>query len=169
MALLCMKCFQIYKKILGGCPLSYCNGNIREIDELLLSTIIVLNRDKGLYTSHSCASHEYHMIYDIDPGTTYGSKEVYISFDEFTTIPSIPEGFEIIGNQEPPFTGIQIREITPIVYTHHYDLFERQSQKFSALNSLLKWAIFIKGIPDEKRLEIKEKIKQRELQKLNKE
>lgn len=119
MPLLCTGCFEIFKDDLkynfnfildkfsyffgGGfdrisgefdsgvaCPISNCSGSIIEVDELILPTIVELNR-KGYYTISSCSGHYYDNCSDI-----------YICFDDSYDFKNtkLPPGFKCEEDDE---------------------------------------------------------------------
>lgn len=119
MALLCTSCFEIFKDelkysfnfildkfsyLFGGgsdritdefdsgvvCPISNCPGSIIEVDELMLPTIIELNR-KGYYTKFCCSGH----YYDNCPN-------LYICFDDSYDFKNtkLPPGFKCKEDDE---------------------------------------------------------------------
>jgi len=65
---LCLECFEIYSDEIAdltihdirvrNCPKYDCEGDVVEIDELLIDTIIELNK-KGYYTKYCCSGHQY--------------------------------------------------------------------------------------------------------------
>lgn len=66
------------------CPKRACNGKVYNIDDNLISTIMILN-SKGFPTYSSCAGHQ------LEIGT-----ETYIEFsDEVKSLPMLPEGFKL--------------------------------------------------------------------------
>lgn len=58
MVYLCLDCYEIYKIPLQNCPKASCNGQVIEVDELMLPIIILLNQ-KGYYTEFCCSGHIY--------------------------------------------------------------------------------------------------------------
>lgn len=95
---LCLNCYEIlekakhlryipYKNKVGGyyiCP--KCQGEIVEIDDFILPTIILLNQ-KGYKTLHCCSGHSNENV-----------SNCYIKFDESIQLPSIPKGFRKSNN-----------------------------------------------------------------------
>ena len=62
------------------CPISGCNGNIAEIDELILPAIKILN-EKCYLTEFCCSGHWYDGSYP------------YIKFLDDIELPSLPDGW----------------------------------------------------------------------------
>lgn len=90
MAKLCVDCFEVYDEsypIIKGeynhCPKADCIGNVIEVDELLLPTIIELNK-KRYYTKYCCSGHYY----------SKGGDNCYIMFEDGVILPNIPNGFK---------------------------------------------------------------------------
>lgn len=90
---ICLECYEIYEPHFLNlhtyddypnpcCPKSNCQGDIIELDELILPTIILLNR-KGYYTTNCCSGHYYN-----------DNSNSYISFDREVELPNLPEGYE---------------------------------------------------------------------------
>ena len=88
---MCLDCYEIYDKdkIEGDklsyynfCPKTSCNGQLIEIDELMIPTIKVLN-EKGYCTKFCCSGHYY--------GQTPNG---YIMFEEGIDIPNLPKGWD---------------------------------------------------------------------------
>ena len=95
MAKFCLKCYEIFKiesmlsdkvNSFQHCPKYSCTGQVIEVDELMLPTIIELNK-KGYYTKYCCSGH----YYDRSPNG-------YIYFDKGITIPSLPLGYKYDEN-----------------------------------------------------------------------
>lgn len=91
MALLCLECFQVYKNSYGlnnsldylACPKMECEGEVVEIDELMLPIIITFNA-KGYYTKYCCSGHLFSMcspyvFFDDIFGDCECSREEFIS------------------------------------------------------------------------------------------
>lgn len=64
-----------------ACPKSDCDGELVEIDELMIPTIQILNQ-KGYFTEYCCSGH--YTSYDC---------HTYIKFADGIDIPSVPHGF----------------------------------------------------------------------------
>lgn len=58
MAHMCMGCYEIYNGDLGMCPKANCEGEVVEIDELMVPAIRLLN-EKGYMTEFCCSGHVY--------------------------------------------------------------------------------------------------------------
>lgn len=58
MAYMCMGCYEIYNGDLGMCPKANCEGEVVEIDELMVPAIRLLN-EKGYMTEFCCGGHIY--------------------------------------------------------------------------------------------------------------
>lgn len=96
MVKLCLDCFEIYKNLLKRdewvdyqfCPKISCQGKVVEVDELMLSIIIELNK-KCYITEYCCAGHYYDR-----------PVACYIKFWEEIQLPYLPSGykFETEGN-----------------------------------------------------------------------
>lgn len=71
MAYLCLECYETYQMHLPYCPKTSCHGEIIEIDDLMLPTIMLLNQ-KGYYTAFCCSGHAYE-----------GSCYPYVAFSSF--------------------------------------------------------------------------------------
>jgi hypothetical protein len=85
-----MSCYQVYNKDsikinefddYISCPKSECLGEVVEIDELFLPTIIELNR-KGYLTKFCCSGHYYE-----------NCPNAYIMFENDISLPNIPNGY----------------------------------------------------------------------------
>lgn len=125
MSHLCLSCYEIleeakhlryipYKNKVGGyhiCP--KCGGEIVEIDDFILPTIILLNQ-RGYKTLHCCSGHPNENI-----------SNCYIKFDESIQLPSIPKGF-----RKQPNNTIRKMFQNP-----------RQSEITQTAIDLLKWAV----------------------------
>lgn len=103
MAKICMECFEIYRGnfiLYNGrynfCPKIDCHGEVVEVDELILPTIIELNKKK-YFTEFCCSGH----FYDRDSST-------YIKFRKGIKLPIIPKGFIVESNLDNE--GITIRK-----------------------------------------------------------
>lgn len=97
MGKVCMSCFESYSndisllksfreedQVYYICPKRGCRGDIVEIDDILIPTIVLLN-EKGYYTTSSCSGH-------LDELNT----TAYIMFDEsIDKLPSTPPGFKM--------------------------------------------------------------------------
>lgn len=92
MPCLCLECFEVYDEesmfktkydydTEMYCPKKSCEGNVIEVDELLLLSIKILNQ-KGYLTKFCCSGH----IYSSYPDT-------YIMFEEDIELPDMPNGF----------------------------------------------------------------------------
>jgi hypothetical protein len=58
MAYVCLECGEIYTERMERCPKASCYGEVAEVDELMIPTIIKLN-DKGYITDYCCSGHFY--------------------------------------------------------------------------------------------------------------
>ena len=58
MAYVCLECNEIYTEKMGRCPKASCCGEVVEVDELMIPTIIALN-EKGYVTDYCCSGHFY--------------------------------------------------------------------------------------------------------------
>ncbi len=98
MAKLCMMCLESYDEsiellmvnedadgtLYRQCPKRACQGSIIDVDDLMLSTIIILN-EKGYFTKSCCSGHLEEMI-----------TESYIEFETKEPILEIiPQGYEL--------------------------------------------------------------------------
>lgn len=97
MGKVCMSCFESYGNDLSQftahkgengalyrCPKRNCTGNVVEIDDLMVNTIILLN-EKGYYTKSCCSGH----LEEILP-------TAHITFSEYTPqLPNIPKGYSM--------------------------------------------------------------------------
>lgn len=136
---LCLDCFNTYKSDLMQkadklkyteedtwvmCPNTKCNGNVIEVDELILPTIKLLNQ-KGYHTKFCCSGHTYDKIVNC-----------YIMFDNEIDIPSVPKGFS------KDFGGINESNICVEANVTSINYTEYQAYKFilKANTELLKWA-----------------------------
>ena len=94
MSKICMDCYEIYRtdyQLIKGeynhCPKNDCYGEVVEVDELLLPTIIELNK-KGYTTEYCCSGHYYDKC-----------KNTYIKFCDWVELPSTPNGFKVETNK----------------------------------------------------------------------
>lgn len=102
----CMSCLEVYKNIESlkakdydyeFCPKSQCLGRIVEIDDLMIGTIIELNK-KGYSTNYCCSAHEFE-----------NCPSIYVQFENFNNesydamFDNFPNGFsvEIEGCDHP--------------------------------------------------------------------
>ena len=86
---LCLNCFEVYsneyrydRRDYNFCPKLGCDGEVVEIDELMVPVIKTLN-EKGYCTEYCCSGH-------------YGDgyTNTYIKFSEWVELPEeLPEGF----------------------------------------------------------------------------
>ena len=53
---LCLDCFEVYNTPFEHCPKASCDGQVVEIDELILPAIIEFNK-KGYITEFCCSGH----------------------------------------------------------------------------------------------------------------
>lgn len=97
MGKVCMSCYESYGNEISllnsykdedgihyTCPKRSCYGEIVDIDDILVPTIILLN-EKGYYTTASCSGH----LEEVDTSC-------YIMFDETVEkLPSAPPGFTL--------------------------------------------------------------------------
>lgn len=99
----CLSCYEIYNEDYLKidewldeqiCPKTDCSGHIIEVDDLLIPTIITLNK-KGYYTKFCCSGH-----YDSQ------HPEGYIYFEEGIKLPNVPNGFYL---EEEDGKGVTIR------------------------------------------------------------
>ena len=86
MAYLCLDCYETYKIPLQNCPKTSCNGQVIEVDELMLPIVMLLNQ-KGYHTEFCCAGHIYEQKNCCYPYIVFDSdlNEV-LSEDEFKEI-----------------------------------------------------------------------------------
>jgi hypothetical protein len=97
MGKVCMTCFESYGNEISSlkasrtdegikftCPKRSCRGEVIEIDDILVPTIVLLN-EKGYYTESSCSGHLEEM-----------STTAYIIFNEIVEkLPSLPPGYRL--------------------------------------------------------------------------
>ena len=86
---LCLNCFEVYsneyrydRRDYNFCPKLGCDGEVVEIDELMIPVIKTLN-EKGYCTEYCCSGH-------------YGDgyTNTYIKFNEWVELPAaLPDGF----------------------------------------------------------------------------
>lgn len=140
MAKLCLKCYEVYEENgvttkIGSkgneyykCPKLSCSGSVVNVDELLLPTIIILNK-KGYYTESSCSGH----LYESSFPTTY------ILFNQNIELPNIPNGYEI---RENGCGNVEIYK--DIAKQNNTWYFKSKDEIFSLIfensKDLLKWA-----------------------------
>lgn len=95
MALVCLGCGEVFRKDsiiidededYNFCPKASCHGNVAEIDELLIPSILELNK-KGYYTKYCCSGHFWSSV-----------KECYIMFDKDVELDIVPNGYKIEKN-----------------------------------------------------------------------
>ena len=154
MGKVCMNCFESYSNEITNltayhdedglffiCPKRGCGGEIIEIDDLLVSTIILLNK-KGYYTEESCSGH----IEDIFAAP-------YIIFSpEVEMLPNIPISCSL-GVLETPEGDKQL------VLTRDIDE-ENTIYRYQAiLNNALQWYNWALTLPDAKNLDEDETVK----------
>jgi len=91
MPFICLDCYEIYEDNIKEtenkngnirCPKRTCYGDVVQIDELLIPTIILLNK-KGYRTSYCCSGHFTTSMYE----------NAYIMFKHNCQPPTIPKGF----------------------------------------------------------------------------
>lgn len=91
MPFICLNCYEIYEDNVSSlantkgniqCPKRTCCGDVVQVDELLLPTIILLNK-KGYRTSYCCSGHFI----------TCMEENSYIMFEHNCQPPTIPKGF----------------------------------------------------------------------------
>lgn len=101
---ICNSCYEVYDghcvdTDLAMCPKKNCTGNIVEIDELLIPTIIMLNR-KGYVTEYCCSGHYYEDY-----------PNCYITFyaDMAPVTAGLPRGFKVeySGSENQPTLTIR--------------------------------------------------------------
>jgi hypothetical protein len=136
---ICNKCYEIYNNPkFAQCPKATCAGEVIHIDELMIPSIIALNK-KGYPTSTCCSSHEFGVTHTID---MYGATYTWINFKpNVLTLPSIPDGFELnhlgSGNGDGRYVIRLEREQygspSPLTFT-------RQTHLFNGIVNLTKWA-----------------------------
>lgn len=136
MPYICLKCNQVYKESMNQikpikygedkewlfCPKIDCHGQVVKIDELILPTIIELNK-KGYITEFCCSGHSYEEKYT----------NTYISFASEVVPLKLPEGFAVekINNK------ICIRKK---YYSDTVPKSERFQEIIKTNLELLKWA-----------------------------
>lgn len=87
--MMCNECFSVVKEselpyMSNKCPVQKCNGELFDIDELMIPAISVLNK-KGYKTTYCCAGH-------------YCENEecgMYVGMITDTNLPKLPNGFSI--------------------------------------------------------------------------
>ena len=129
---LCLNCFEVYsneyrydRRDYNFCPKLGCDGEIVEIDELMIPVIKTLN-EKGYCTEYCCSGH-------------YGEgyTNTYIKFSEWVELPEeLPDGFvyEERGNV--------IRKN----YVDNLHPNEKYIEILNATKDLIEWA---DNLPDE--------------------
>ena len=116
----------LYSRYEMPCPISNCNGNAFEIDDLMIPVIKVLN-EKGYTTKFCCSGH-----YDHD--VSFG----YLWFEEWVELPNIPKGFSIDKDIK---VGICIRPTRAFNRTlSHKPTYNDFYSICDEAKSLLKWA-----------------------------
>ena len=86
---LCLNCFEVYsneyrydRRDYNFCPKLGCDGEVVEIDELMIPVIKTLN-EKGYCTEYCCSGH-----------CGNGYTNTYIKFSEWVELPEeLPDGF----------------------------------------------------------------------------
>ena len=101
MAYMCMGCYEIYNGDLGMCPKASCEGEVVEIDELMVPAIRLLN-EKGYMTEFCCSGHVY------DDGCT-----AYVCLDQLMS--------EIFEDEDIE----QMKKILPETWEIEIDSFDR--------------------------------------------
>ena len=129
---LCLNCFEVYsneyrydRRDYNFCPKLGCDGEVVEIDELMIPVIKTLN-EKGYCTEYCCSGH-------------YGDgyTNTYIKFSEWVELPEeLPDGFvyEERGN---------------VIRKNYVDNLHPNQKYIEILNTtkdLIKWA---DNLPDE--------------------
>lgn len=128
MVKVCLHCFEIYKSSLKEdewidsqpCPKSTCIGKVVEVDELLLPTIIELNKKK-YFTKYCCSGHYYQ-----NPVSSY------IMFEDDIDIPSLPKGY-VLENEKNTIRKSFSDHCDAKNYKYVFEIYENAK-------SLLKWA-----------------------------
>lgn len=187
MAKLCLFCMEEYKNdeimspyktsdngLYQDCPKRACDGKIYNIDDNLISTVMILN-SKGFPTYSSCAGHQ------LEVGT-----ETYIEFsEEVKSLPVLPEGFKLrmrtIGGKtrlliyrrplsvDPVSEHAELLDFAEILYEWAMDLdfnFDHSDIVFIDMNSDNPFASFFSafyGDADEDDEDEKPKDKKRKL------
>ena len=123
---LCLNCFEVYsneyrydRRDYNFCPKLGCDGEVVEIDELMIPVIKTLN-EKGYCTEYCCSGH-------------YGDgyTNTYIKFSEWVELPEeLPDGFvyEERGN---------------VIRKNYVDNLKKKKKYIEILNTtkdLIKWA-----------------------------
>jgi hypothetical protein len=145
MPFVCLDCFEIYEDNISlienqkgniMCPKKTCYGKVVEVDELILPTILLLNK-KGYRTRYCCSGHTYLPL----------PQNCYIMFEEGRSPQTIPPGFR--GEFDYACQAYIIRKIfKPITFNGiEIDLIE---DMFNTASDLYKWA---KELPESPYLE----------------
>ncbi|XMB85886.1 hypothetical protein RJG79_10825 [Mycoplasmatota bacterium WC44] len=118
--LVCFDCHDVfdkektyYNRVMrdwNQCPRTICNGALEEIDELMIPTIISLNK-KGYITLHCCSGH----MFD-------GCPQVYIKFDNDNAPVIPPDGFSLKSDKY----GTTVETVTSLSNIEDdYELYEK--------------------------------------------
>lgn len=98
MSYLCLNCYEVYDETIQNvapiqygireyrmCPKNNCNGEIIEVDEMLVPIIIELNK-KGYSTEYCCSAHTY---------DDENCVNTYIMFSKGYKPETVPKGFTL--------------------------------------------------------------------------
>ena len=140
MAYMCMGCYEVYDWNMEMCPKTGCEGNIVEIDELMLPIIKMLNQ-KGYITEYCCSGHVY----------GNGSSS-YICLREFVT--EVLEENEInqIKEELPKSWSMEIDQYNRLSFRHMiYAAYEQEYEveKYEdILMTNLEFIKFVEQLPE---------------------
>lgn len=132
---LCFSCFEVYDdEFINSnrniCPKRRCSGKIRQIDELMIPTIIELNK-KGYVTEFCCSGHLYTRT--VDP---------YISFAREYLFSSLPEHwYQNRIPLDPKFKKFKVRLGGKIINKNTMNNFELYNLILEVNKSIYKWAL----------------------------
>jgi len=119
------------------CKVKNCYGDVVEIDELLIPTIIELNK-KGYKTKYCCSGH-----YDTRPYNSYSS---YIYFQDNIILPNLPSGYMYEQDLYPWVNWEDKgRDIIRIDFDGSKNINELSKDIINNAISVLEWA---EGLPE---------------------
>ena len=130
MATMCEKCYEVdTRKYKPKRLCKHCGGLLVQIDEMMLPTISLLNK-KGYRTVFCCSGHAYDLL-----NNPYMFFETYICFENYVSLPNIPDGFHRNGD----FYGGRF-SIGKNIFDDWSDTY-RQAELLKNNLILLEWAL----------------------------
>ena len=135
--LLCLNCYKIYnqKTIKNNmCKVKECYGDVVEVDELFVPVISELNR-KGYFTQYCCSGHV----------AGNGGFHSYIYFEDYTLLPSVPEGYKHDQDMYPHIKFDEGKVSILRYFDEKLNLMELSKQLYKNSISVLEW---VEGLPN---------------------